>query len=160
MALIDCPECKRQISDMASSCIHCGYPIDSVTTISGPKETPKSLGLLAGNPNFDSDAIDDVRHQTSQPPPKPEIIINYFGVFSLGLGAASIVVPYFAAVFFVPVALICGFVSIWQKKKLLGVIGIVLSIVGIVRIVDISNELHEAQRNVEKSIQQLKQIRP
>ena len=25
--LIDCPECGRQVSDVAQSCPHCGYPI-------------------------------------------------------------------------------------------------------------------------------------
>ena len=27
MALIRCPECKREVSDKAEVCIHCGYPI-------------------------------------------------------------------------------------------------------------------------------------
>lgn len=27
MALIKCPECKKEISDKALQCIHCGYPI-------------------------------------------------------------------------------------------------------------------------------------
>ena len=27
MALIKCPECKREVSDKAEACIHCGYPI-------------------------------------------------------------------------------------------------------------------------------------
>jgi hypothetical protein len=27
MALINCPECSKEISDVASSCIHCGYPL-------------------------------------------------------------------------------------------------------------------------------------
>lgn len=30
MALINCPECKRQISSMTVSCPHCGMPISSV----------------------------------------------------------------------------------------------------------------------------------
>lgn len=28
MALITCPECQKQVSDKASSCIHCGFPFD------------------------------------------------------------------------------------------------------------------------------------
>lgn len=28
MALIECPECKKQISDKAKQCIHCGYPLE------------------------------------------------------------------------------------------------------------------------------------
>lgn len=30
MALINCPECGKEISDKAKNCIHCGYPLDSV----------------------------------------------------------------------------------------------------------------------------------
>ena len=28
MALIDCPDCKREISDKAQNCPHCGFPIN------------------------------------------------------------------------------------------------------------------------------------
>ena len=28
MALINCPECGKEVSDKARSCIHCGYPLD------------------------------------------------------------------------------------------------------------------------------------
>jgi uncharacterized membrane protein YvbJ len=27
MALINCPECDKQISDQSAHCLHCGYPI-------------------------------------------------------------------------------------------------------------------------------------
>ena len=27
MALITCPECKKEVSDQAEVCIHCGYPL-------------------------------------------------------------------------------------------------------------------------------------
>ena len=30
MALINCPECGKEISDKAKNCIHCGYPLASV----------------------------------------------------------------------------------------------------------------------------------
>ena len=29
MALINCPECERQISDQAKNCPDCGYPVKS-----------------------------------------------------------------------------------------------------------------------------------
>ena len=32
MALIECPECKREISDKATSCPHCGVPIRTTIT--------------------------------------------------------------------------------------------------------------------------------
>lgn len=39
MALIQCPECGKQISDKASACIHCGYPLDN-------KEEPKLYSMV------------------------------------------------------------------------------------------------------------------
>lgn len=41
MALINCPECGRQVSDKALSCPNCGYPISSVSSapeIKKPRE--------------------------------------------------------------------------------------------------------------------------
>ena len=32
MALIRCPECGKEISDRASACIHCGFPLDNLET--------------------------------------------------------------------------------------------------------------------------------
>lgn len=34
MALIECPECGRDISDKAEACIHCGYPLSDKDRIS------------------------------------------------------------------------------------------------------------------------------
>ena len=45
MALISCPECKKQVSDKARSCPHCGCPIEEIkeetveVTVEEPKET-------------------------------------------------------------------------------------------------------------------------
>lgn len=50
MALINCPECSKQISDQSTTCPHCGYPIrskqvDSFTNQIQPKASvPKSYG--------------------------------------------------------------------------------------------------------------------
>lgn len=30
MALIQCPECGKEISDKSSACIHCGFPLDNI----------------------------------------------------------------------------------------------------------------------------------
>lgn len=30
MAIINCPECKNNISDKATICVHCGYPLDEI----------------------------------------------------------------------------------------------------------------------------------
>ena len=52
MALIECPDCKKQISDASSQCIHCGRPTSDLkrsATTSGKKEptvaAAKSPGL-------------------------------------------------------------------------------------------------------------------
>jgi len=53
MALINCPECAKQISDQTNTCPHCGYPIQSqkvdpfstsANQTQFQRETPKSYG--------------------------------------------------------------------------------------------------------------------
>lgn len=41
MALISCPECRREISDQVQSCPHCGYPLQS-----DPAPSPKRKSLV------------------------------------------------------------------------------------------------------------------
>ena len=56
MALIKCPECDREISDLSSVCVHCGYPLKNIdkkqafpsTTINKPdhhKDNPRRKRL-------------------------------------------------------------------------------------------------------------------
>ena len=46
MALIRCPECGREISDLSSACVHCGYPLSQL-----PDDAPAcSLVLLDAQP--------------------------------------------------------------------------------------------------------------
>ena len=40
MALIKCPECGKEISDKASACIHCGFPL--ATTSQSASQQPKT----------------------------------------------------------------------------------------------------------------------
>ena len=30
MALIKCPECRKEISDKSKQCIHCGFPLETI----------------------------------------------------------------------------------------------------------------------------------
>ena len=53
MPLIECPECKKQISSLADSCPHCGYSVEAaqaknggVTTIEKTSKQWKSAKLL------------------------------------------------------------------------------------------------------------------
>ena len=41
MALIKCPECNKEISDKASSCPHCGYPLEKKETKKVRNKEPK-----------------------------------------------------------------------------------------------------------------------
>jgi len=40
MALISCPECKKQISERAAACPHCGNPMSAALAAPTPVETP------------------------------------------------------------------------------------------------------------------------
>lgn len=44
MALINCPECNKEISDKCTICIHCGFPISSNTIKQG------TICLINGSP--------------------------------------------------------------------------------------------------------------
>ena len=47
MALIKCPECEKEISDKAQSCIHCGYPINqNIVTDKSSTSTVENLSDL------------------------------------------------------------------------------------------------------------------
>lgn len=49
MALIKCPECGKEVSDKASQCIHCGYPISSINNQSQFKNVKIKIGtFMAG----------------------------------------------------------------------------------------------------------------
>lgn len=43
MALIECPECKKEISDQSEICIHCGYPIAAMLKKQKELEQKKKL---------------------------------------------------------------------------------------------------------------------
>ena len=45
MALIKCPDCKREVSDKAMSCLSCGYPLEQVTT---PEATAAATTVKRG----------------------------------------------------------------------------------------------------------------
>lgn len=46
MALINCPECGKEISDTAQSCPHCGYPIVSKETVN-ISAAPKTISNIS-----------------------------------------------------------------------------------------------------------------
>lgn len=69
------------------------------------------------------------------------------GFASVVLGIASVFLPYFAAVFFAPAALLCGILAFRQGHKELGGLGIVLAIVGLACVIYVSQQLGQLLTN-------------
>ena len=43
MAIIECPECKKEISDKANVCVHCGFPIKEYLENNAEKEEKENI---------------------------------------------------------------------------------------------------------------------
>lgn len=100
------------------------------------------------------------------PVPRQNVIVEEdetttgIGIAALVLGLASITMPYIAAVFLVPAALVTGIIAFRRGRRTLGGAAIVLAILGVVGIISVSNkigsELGSAQRQLEHSFRTLK----
>jgi len=44
MALMNCPDCARDVSDKAATCPHCGYPIGPPARASGSVQVIEKIG--------------------------------------------------------------------------------------------------------------------
>jgi len=44
MALINCPECQKEVSDKVENCIHCGYPFQKISAIN-PQNNIENNGI-------------------------------------------------------------------------------------------------------------------
>jgi predicted amidophosphoribosyltransferase len=56
MALFQCPECKREISDKAKHCPHCGYVLEKEQAV--PPSVPPNEATPSVTPSVTPDAID------------------------------------------------------------------------------------------------------
>ncbi len=78
MALIKCPECGHEVSDKASSCPNCGYPIRSAENPVLPDEPEKPE--LSKEPSAETAAenvIEPILHETPAPAKLPSDGENY-----------------------------------------------------------------------------------
>jgi hypothetical protein len=73
------------------------------------------------------------------------------GIVAIGLGIAGILMPYLAAVFLVPVALICGFIAIVRGQKANGAIGCFLGVIGLIGIIYVSQQISGILGNPSES---------
>ncbi len=48
MGLLQCPDCKRDISDSAATCIHCGRPMKSADTLRRPEQPIQPAPTVPG----------------------------------------------------------------------------------------------------------------
>lgn len=73
------------------------------------------------------------------------------GIAAVVFGLAGIIVPYFAAVFLVPAALLCGLIAYKRGQRGVGLAGIVLGMVGTVGIIYTSQKITEVARDPFKA---------
>jgi hypothetical protein len=64
------------------------------------------------------------------------------GIAGVVLGIGAVLMPYFAAVFLVPAAAVCGLIALRRGQKGLGAGGLILAAVGLVGIVFVSQQIN------------------
>ncbi len=77
MALIKCPECKREISDKAQTCIHCGYPLKGIPTSSNQLKKVvlySRVGYVVIKDNLSLDEATALKNKYEQIGEKPIIL--------------------------------------------------------------------------------------
>jgi rubrerythrin len=67
--------------------------------------------------------------------------VPVLGIVSVGLGVGASLMPYFAAVFLVPAAIVCGIITIKKGHKAFGIIAIVLGLAGLAGVIYTSNKI-------------------
>ena len=113
----NCPFCSAPIPDSAKVCPSCGDDVSSGARGSTIRESTRRQRGTATAP---STAV---------------------GIAGVVLGIGAVVMPYFAAVFLVPAAAVCGFVALKRGQKGFGVAGLGLALVGLLGIVFVSQQI-------------------
>lgn len=115
MALIECSECGREVSDSAAACPGCGAPVASHSAEIAQRSTASAVRPAAATP--------------------------VLGVVGIVLGIAAVVMPYFAAVFLVPAAFICGLIVFRRGRKGLGAAAMVMAVIGLIGVLYVSQQI-------------------
>lgn len=71
------------------------------------------------------------------------------GIIAAGLGLSSIIVPYFAAVFFVPASIICSLIAYRRGQKVIAFVAVILGLVGLVNIIYVSQKIYTVTNSFE-----------
>jgi hypothetical protein len=78
------------------------------------------------------------------------------GVVAISLAIAGIIMPYFAAVFLVPAAFVCGFIAFRRGQRGLGGAAIALAVLGLIGIISVSRDISKARSDLERSVDHYK----
>ena len=85
--------------------------------------------------------------------------VSPLAIVSVGLSIASVFMPYFAAVFLVPVAIICSVLTLRSGQRQLGRIGLGLGLLGLVGVIYTSSQItkltspfHRGEARLEQSM--------
>lgn len=109
MALIKCSECGNQVSDKATTCPHCGAPVEVTPVATAPAD--ESVSVLQ---SFDAEKYKNgggAEYTLSGKEKKKESVLSNV---SVGLAGGAI----FLALFAIP-SIICGIIDLcmWDKDK-------------------------------------------
>lgn len=88
MALINCPECSKQISDKAQACPHCGYPINTINNI--PAQPSVNYGLKCPV-CFSSNVVVNSKGFSGKKAVAGALAFGEIGVLAGALGSSDII---------------------------------------------------------------------
>ncbi|MDD2449965.1 MAG: hypothetical protein PHS42_08745 [Sulfurimonas sp.] len=99
MALINCPECKKEVSDQAKECNGCGYPLSGIAVVKDkittePESSSEVNSDSVENLKMNNQAIKSKKKFTTK-----EIITMPFFFFVLSLLVVGLFVPNSAELF-------------------------------------------------------------
>lgn len=156
MALVRCWECGCEISDSAESCPGCGAP--TATAHDGETAPPSTVDI--DEPAAPVDAFFAEEGLAPPPPPpgmpepltatppstihapqQPSPAAPILGIVGVALGLAALILPYFAAVFLVPAAFICGLVAFVRRQRVLGVAAMIAACIGLIGVLYVSQQI-------------------
>ena len=94
MALIQCPECGKEISDRASSCPNCGYPIlPMADEVVEQPAVPEVEPAPEGSGDSLAAASDDMAVSPSPAANRKKLIIPIVAVLAVIIAVVAIVIP-------------------------------------------------------------------
>lgn len=74
------------------------------------------------------------------------------GIIAIGLAVGAALAPYFAAVFLLPAAAICGVIAIAKDKLILGFLALLISVAGLLNVIEASNKLSNLAMNLTSGV--------